>query len=232
VPQKYVNRISPAVTSQDRRKMAAMVLAMDDAVGVVLQALRETGLEENTLVFFLNDNGGVFIRKDKPAVSYNTPFKGGKYVLNEGGIRVPFVLQWKARLPAGSTYDQPVSSLDILPTAVAAAGGAVDPAWQIDGMDLLPFIEGRDNSVPHPLLCWRVNDRTAVRKGGWKLHQNNAGQPMELFNLAEDAGEQNDLAAQYPDKVAELQAEWKRWNARMAPPRQWAKDAKGKSKEE
>jgi arylsulfatase A-like enzyme len=230
VPQKYIDRISPAVANPDRRKMAAMVLAMDDAVGMILQALRETGLEENTLVFFLNDNGGN-TRLVSTGVVFNTPFKGGKATLWEGGIRTPFVLQWKARFPAGRTYDRPVSSMDILPTAVSAAGGTVKPEWNLDGVNLLPFLEGQAMGEPHSTLYWRLQNKSAIRKGDWKVLEPGSNRP-ELYNLADDSAEKNPLTKEHPEKVAELVADWKQWNARMAEPRQSMKDAKAKSKEE
>jgi arylsulfatase A-like enzyme len=230
VPQKYIDRISPEVTNPDRRKMVAMVLAMDDAVGVVMQALRETGLEENTLVFFLNDNGGS-MQYVPNGVVFNTPFSGGKSTMREGGFRTPFVLQWKARFPVGRTYDRPVSSMDILPTAVSAAGGTVKPEWNLDGVNLLPFLQGQVAGDPHELFCWRMQKANAIRKGDWKALYLESDRP-QLFNLAEDAAEQNNLAGKHPEKVAELVADWKQWNARMAAPRQWTKPVKVKSKEE
>lgn len=223
VPQKYIDRISSSPADTNRLKMAAMVLALDDAVGVVMEALKQAGLVDNTLVFFLNDNGGVIRAAQKPFVSYNTPFKGGKYTLLEGGIRVPFILQWKAKIPGGRIYDYPVITLDILPTIITAAGGTVYPDWNLDGVNLLPYIEGQVSGEPHPVLYWRLNDRIAIRKGDWKLYRAKATSEIELYNLAEDVSEKNNLVRQYPDKVLELEANWNQWNVHMMPPRQLQK---------
>ena len=233
VPQKYIDRITCACSSPDRRKMAAMVLALDDAVGVVLQALKKAGLEENTLIFFLSDNGGVMrFAQGREGISFNTPFTGGKYTVREGGIRTPLVLQWKARFPKARTYDRPVISLDLLPTVISAAAGTINPDWQLDGVNLLPFLDGKVAGDPHAALYWRVKGRIAIRLGDWKLSRASTSSSKELYNLASDIAEGTNLAIRRPDKVAELEAAWKQWNAQMSPPQQPAKTAKGKAGED
>jgi arylsulfatase A-like enzyme len=116
-----------------------MVSAVDDAVGTVMGRIRREGLEQDTLVFFLSDNGGPTSNG-----SDNGPLRGHKATTWEGGIRVPFLVQWKGHLPAGKVYNRPVAQIDILPTALAAAGTSVDPGWKLDGMNLLPFLGGAD----------------------------------------------------------------------------------------
>jgi len=223
-PQKYLDRITTPGLDPERRTMAAMVLALDDGVGEVMAALRQNGIEENTMVIFLNDNGGVFLLDgNRPGVSFNAPLNGGKYTLKEGGIRVPFLMQWKARFPQAGSFEPPVSALDVVPTVVAACGGVVREEWSLDGVNLLPYLEGKTKGAPHEELFWRVNDRIAMRKGDWKLHRPNEGHPWELFNLKEDIGEARNLAKTHPEKLAELHEEWQRWNARMAPPQVPAK---------
>jgi arylsulfatase A-like enzyme len=240
-PQKYLDRVG-GITAPARRTMAAMVLGLDDAVGVVMRALRETGLDENTLVFFLSDNGGV-LQFVQQGTSNNAPFSGGKGTLREGGIRTPFVVRWKAHFPAGGEYSQPVSSLDIVPTAVAACRSShpaprdeANPAdlsrsdsSALDGVNLLPFLEGRTADDPHTALYWRVGERGVIRKGDWKLLHSSSSGARELYRLADDLGERNNLARQYPEKVAELAADWRRWNATMSAP-QSIEPTKGKGK--
>jgi arylsulfatase A-like enzyme len=210
VPEKYLARFA-SIQDDKRRKMAAMLSAMDDAVAGVLQAVRDKGLENNTLIFFISDNGGPTPSNG----SRNTPLTGYKGQVLEGGIRVPYIIQWKGRLPAGEVYRKPVISLDILPTAVAAVGGAAPR--DVDGVNLLPYLTGRKDAVPHDVLFWRFGPQAAVRKGDYKLVMQRDQQP-QLFNLAEDIGEQHDLAAGKPDLLKELKTVWDRWDSTLAKP--------------
>jgi arylsulfatase A-like enzyme len=193
-----------------------MLSAMDDAVGRVLAAVRKHGEEENTLVFFIADNGG----PTRSTTSQNGPLRGFKMTTYEGGPRVPFLVQWKGRIPAGKTYDLPVMNLDVVPTVMAAAGRPVAPADRIDGVDLVPFLTGATSGRPHEALFWRFMDQWAVRSGDWKLvvSQGGSGRP-ELYDLANDIGEQKDLAASHPDRVAELLKLYDGWNAEQSPQR-------------
>ncbi|MBI4325471.1 MAG: sulfatase [Chloroflexi bacterium] len=209
---KYLDRFQE-IKEEKRRTFAAMLSAMDDGIGQVLGKLRSARLEHNTLVFFVSDNGG----PTPNTSSRNDPLRGYKGQVLEGGIRVPFLMQWKGRLPEGKTYDQPVIALDIPPTALAAAGLPQPPNAKFDGVDLLPFVTGQNNRPPHEFLFWRFGPQSAVRGGDWKLVQQGIAPPM-LFNLASDIGEQNDLAAQKPDKVKELETALKNWNSQLAEP--------------
>jgi arylsulfatase A-like enzyme len=212
-----------------------MTAALDDAVGVVLNKLKSAGLEQNTLVFFLSDNGGP-IGKFAANGSRNTPLRGSKGDTWEGGIRVPFLVRWKGRLKGDRVFEQPVIALDIPATALAAAGVAVKPEWKLDGVNLLPFLAGRKEGPPHEALFWRFGTQMAIRQGDWKLvrpdmaikgeYADIAKEPM-LFNLAEDIGEKNDLSAKHPDKVRDLRAAWQRWNSELAAPR-WPATVGGK----
>ena len=149
-------KLFPSIADKTRHTYAAMTLAMDEAVGKVLDKLRAARLEEKTLIFFLSDNGGPTMRGTTINGSRNTPLRGSKRTTHyEGGIRVPFVVAWKSRLPSGQTYDKPVIQLDILPTALAAAGVAVQPEWKLDGVDLLPYLAGKNEETPHDVLYWR-----------------------------------------------------------------------------
>jgi arylsulfatase A-like enzyme len=231
--QKYLDRF-PQITNESRKLYAAMMSAMDDAVGRVLAAVRSAGQEENTLIFFLSDNGGP-MTKMGPNGSSNLPLRGQKGDTWEGGIHVPFFVQWKGHLPAGKVYEQPVISLDILPTAIAAAGSQPGTDWQLDGVNLLPYLEGKNTAAPHDYLCWRFGPQWAIRQGNWKLvvgfdeaANGNTPPPQpnlykvvavpQLYNLATDLSETKDLAAAQPDKVAALKAIWDKWNTQNKDP--------------
>src|SRR4051794_15358250 len=124
-PQKYLDRFT-SIADEKRRTFAAMMAGMDIAIGQVLAKIREMGQEDNTIYFFIGDNGG----PTASTTSYNGGLRGFKMTTFEGGPRVPFIAQWKGKLPAGKVYDNPVMNLDVMPTAVVAAGGKVDPAWK------------------------------------------------------------------------------------------------------
>src|SRR5262249_60811580 len=133
------------------------------AVGKVLAKVKEMGQEENTLIFFFSDNGGPTM----PTTSKNDPLRGRKATTLEGGIRVPFCAQWKGKIQAGSTYEHPIQNLDILPTAIVAAGGKIDPEWKLDGVDLMPYLTGKVKDPPHAALYWRVWQPRAGPDGGF-----------------------------------------------------------------
>ena len=158
---KYMQRFSH-IKDIHRRIFAAMLANLDDSVGEVMKKLREEGLEENTLVFFLSDNGG----PTKELTSSNLPLRDGKGSLYEGGIRVPFLMQWKATLPAGVVYEKPVISLDIFATAAAVAR---HPADNINGVNLIPWLTGKKEGDPHEYLVWSWRNKAAIRFGNWKL---------------------------------------------------------------
>jgi len=196
-----------------RQKLVAMTISLDRAVGRVLDTLREHDLERDTLVVFVNDNGGATNN-----ASINAPLRGTKGTPYEGGLRVPFLMSWPGRLPEGVDYDLPVSTLDVLPTALAAAGRSTPAPRPLDGVDLLPFLTGSVEGRPHDLLLWRLKGDRAVRDGDWKLVLRGDGDPM-LFDLAADPAESRDLADEQPQRVAELLAELTAWEAELAEPR-------------
>lgn len=210
-----------AIPDKTRRTYAAMMLAMDDAVGVVRARLAATGQEQNTLVAFISDNGGPTMNGVTVNGSNNQPLRGSKRTTLEGGIRVPFLLAWPGRLKP-AVYEQPVIQLDLTATALAAAGVAAPT--QADGVDLMPYLEGQKTTAPHEALYWRFGEQNAIRLGDYKLVtydsnvESNAGQrgaPVtgpRLYNLREDIGETKDLAGAMPEKVKELQARWETWN--------------------
>jgi arylsulfatase A-like enzyme len=209
-PPRYADAF-PEIPDPKRRRFAGVLKAMDDNVGRILDALRETGLEEDTLVVFLGDNGG----PTPGNTSRNDPFTGYKDQIFEGGIRVPFLARWKGTLPAGTVESRPVSSLDLLPTAVALAGGT--PGENVEGVDLMPYLTGKKRGAIHESLCWRHDKDAAIRMGDWKLAARE-GKGKRLYHLAEDPSEKTDLAAKYPDRVRDMSTAWDIWNKKNIPP--------------
>jgi len=145
--------------------------------------------------------------------------RGRKWLVYEGGIRVPFLARWTGHIPAGTVSHEPVIQLDVMPTALAAAGRAVDPAWGLDGVDLLPLLTGRAETLAPRDLFWRFGVQHAVRRGDYKLVKAGLNEPTMLVNLKTDPGERTDLSKAEPEKAAELQAAFDRWDAAMVPPR-------------
>jgi arylsulfatase A-like enzyme len=211
---KYLDRFKN-IQDEKRRTFAAMMSGMDDAVGRILAKIREMGQEEDTLIIFFSDNGGPTAQTS----SNNFPLRGFKATTLEGGVRVPFCLQWKGTVPAGKTYDNPIIQLDLLPTCLAAAGGKTDPAWKLDGVNLLPYLNGQMTERPHEALYWRFGEQWAIRKGDWKLVVSKIDGPEpRLFHLAEDIGEAKNLLEQNPAKAKELKSLYDAWNAEQAKP--------------
>ncbi|MCX2831027.1 sulfatase [Microbulbifer thermotolerans] len=184
--------------SGKRRELAAMTLAMDRGIGRVMDQLEQLRLTENTIVVFSNDNGGP---SDKNG-SRNYPLAGTKSNHLEGGLRVPFLMRWPEKLAGGVDYDFPVSTLDLLPTFYEAAGGE-KYASVLDGVNLIPYLTGEKRGRPHQTLFWKKETRAVIRDGDWKLIRY-PDRPAELYNLAEDIGEQNDLAAVHPQRVRSM----------------------------
>lgn len=230
---KTINSHYPGVGTVEypRRIYAAMVSALDDAIGRVLQSLRDNGIEEDTLIYFLSDNGGPVF----DTAASNEPFRGIKGDLLEGGIRVPFAAQWKGTIPAGQTVKTPVTSLDLLPTSLAAAGVKRSPA-DLEGANLLPLLT-ENKPLPERTLYWRFpfppwQHRTwwAVRNGDWKLIHEASKSPgggfdggegrMGLYNLSRDPHEDHDRTEQFPEIRLILQKKFDGWNQTL-PPEHW-----------
>lgn len=203
-----------------RRKYVSMVYSMDQNIGRILSELRKNSIEDNTLIFFLSDNGGPFNIK-----ATNGELRGQKGELYDGGIHVPFVVQWKGTLPAGQTIDHPVISLDILPTAVEAAGAKVSKHWKLDGASLLPLLSGKTDKAPHDALCWRFLFQHGFRTSEWKLvkvKEKNGGKvrDWQLFRISDDRSEKNNVIDQFPEVAKELQKRYHSWTAELPEP-QW-----------
>lgn len=206
--------------NKERLGALGVMAQQDEAVGRVLTTLRELKQLDDTLVFFISDNGGT--RRGQGEAkhltgSLNTPFSGDKGTSLEGGIRVPFIVSWPARLPKGTTYDRPVSTLDMLPTALAAAQTSTLDGVQLDGVNLLPFLDGRQRSDPHEALFWRWRAEQAIRVGDWKLVRGREQKAWRLIDLVSDVKEANDLTAKHPEKAKELLTRFEAWNSTLPP---------------
>ena len=209
--KKYLDRF-PNVTPHAQKTYNAMVSALDDAVGAIVMALKETQTESNTLVIFLNDNGGPIYTR----IQSNEPLRLGKLFLFEGGIRVPMIMSWPGVLEDDSVYQKPVSSMDIYPTLCAAAGIKLPSELQLDGVDLLPHLNGEKKAAPHKSLFWSNGPNKAVRIEQWKMIQ--AHDHVWLFDLENDIAESKNLAKAKPEILKQLQAELNQWQAQMKPP--------------
>ncbi len=213
--EKYLDRVA-TIQEKNRRVYAAMTVAMDDGVGRILDALEKTGLETGTLVIFLSDNGGVW-RPGATNYADNGPLQAGKLFMHEGGSRIPFMMRWPGVIPAGTVYSRPVSSMDILPTALAVAGGTQPEDRPMDGVNLLPYVRGEREGDPHQFLAWRLGRNHALRKGDWKILRYGPN-PTRLFNLAQDIGENRNLAGENPEKLKELEDLYAAWESQTIAP--------------
>ncbi len=200
------------ITSESRQKnaeYAAMIQSVDESVGRVLTALREHNLEDDTVVIFMSDNGGLAGIGNWLNITSNYPLRSGKGTAYEGGIREPMIVKWPGRIKAGSVCDVPVTSVDFYPTMLEMAGVAGDPGHNPDGTSLMPLLEN-SGQFDREAIFWHyphyhiTTPFGAVRKGDWKLIEYYEDGRLELYNLKDDIGEENDLAAAMPDKSEEL----------------------------
>ena len=210
-PAKYTQRFEK-IADEKRRTFAAMLSALDDAVGNVVAKLDELKLRDDTVIVFFSDNGG----PTPSTTSGNGSLRGTKAQVFEGGIRVPFCIAWPGHVPAGKSFDHPVSTLDITPTLLAAA--RIKTSDELDGKDLVPFLREENKERPHEALFWRFGEQWAVRVGDWKLLKLRAGEPM-LFDLAHDPSEAHDLLGEQPHKRKELEERYGSWTKLLIAPR-------------
>ena len=231
IVEKHQSRLPAAVKNPARRGYLSLLLGLDDAIGRLMAELKAK--HPNTLVFFFSDNGG---SGKKPFFAtntgINTPLRGDKGQTLEGGIRVPFFVSWTGQLPAGKVYDQPVSALDVLPTALAVASignrSSADSTASriydgIEGVNLLPHLKGEKADAPHESLAWRFGPQKAIRRGKWKLvdfrdFEAKTQSGWQLFDLDADISESKNLATEHPELVAELSKAWDTWNAKNIAP--------------
>jgi uncharacterized sulfatase len=220
-PEPYISQV-PEDLPKERRSALALIAAIDDGVGRIREQLRAMGQEENTLIFFLGDNGAPLAPEDPKTRnpwdgSINLPMRGQKGMLIEGGIRVPFVAAWPGKIPGGQVFEPPVISLDIAATGLAAAGLPVPP--ELDGVNLLPHLAGKNNAAPHEVLFWRREDQAAIQEYPYKLLVL-GGHPPLLFDVTSPEGEeaQRNLIAEKPEVATRLKARLDTWLGTLQPP--------------
>ncbi|MBN8218624.1 MAG: sulfatase-like hydrolase/transferase [Spirochaetes bacterium] len=213
-PRAYVERFA-GEADPNRRVYLAMIAALDDAVGSILATIKEAGLDEDTLILFASDNGGAAYT----GATDNAPLKGGKFTLFEGGVNVPYLLRWKGKLPPGR-FEAPVLLPDFFATALAAAGIPLPTDRTYDGVDLLPHLTGRIAAPPHRAIYWRSLHNRAIRMDGWKLFIDGSGGKKLAYDLTTDASERASRAAEHPEVVRRLEAEFDAWEKGLMPP-QW-----------
>lgn len=217
-PEKLIKKYEH-IKDPQRRIYAAMIDSMDQGIGKVIKALKKTKQLDNTLIFFLSDNGGVYPEAWWPTLTWasNLPFRRGKVALTEGGIHVPFIAHWPEGIPKGTQFDGLVSALDIAATSVALAG-ADQSDGKLEGKNLIPFVTGEKQGSPHKALFWRLEEADhiwAVRTEGAKyMRQALPNVNLSFFDMLNDPYEANNLVGKHPEKQAELAKLWNEWNAK------------------
>lgn len=215
VTRKYYDRF-PHIKTEHHRIYAAMVSALDDAVGQVLNAVDRSGERDNTIIYFISDNGCAAYYEGMCACE---PLRGGKLTHYEGGVRIPYLMRWPAQVKSPQVYRQVVSTLDIFPTVVAAAGGQLPSDRVYDGVNITPYLLGAKQGSPHAALMWRRKPLVSIRQGDWKMWKELNGKYTLLFNLKEDLNETTNLASKHPEKVKELDAALAQWSKDLQDPR-------------
>ncbi len=214
----------PATIPQRRRNNLGLLVGLDRAVGVILDALDQHGLADRTLLVFTNDNGGQTLTGAK-----NGPLRGHKGQVWEGGIRVPMAVRWPGRVKPGLVIDDAVMLFDLLPTFVVAGGGQVSEEWKLDGVDLGPRLRSEQTALAPRPLFWRTQGSkgpVAMREGTWKLawERGTEGAQPQLFDLGKDIGEKTDVAADHTEQMEKMLAALKTWEAQLIEPRWGGKD--------
>ena len=212
-PKSYYDRFAH-VKDKNKRVYYAMIAALDDAVGEILNQVKESGIEENTLVFFASDNGGATYTE----ATDNGDLKGGKITNFEGGLNVPFIMKWKGTINPGYQYHHPVSLMDIFTTAVSSCTIPLPENISLDGVNLIPFLSGEVTQPPHEYLFWRTEFNKTVRYGKWKLIVNTRDDFLMLYDLEADKQEKFDLKAEHPEIVEYLLARLSKWESELKPP--------------
>lgn len=211
--KEYLDR-NQHIPEGKRRTYAAMITAVDDGVGRVLATLDELGLDDNTLVFFLSDNGG----PEKKNASDNGELRGGKGEYFEGGIHVPFAMRWPGKVPAGLEYSNPISSLDILATFADLTNAPIAEDKPLDGVNLMPFVTGINNGLPHDVLFWRNFDKgiVAARRGNDKTILFKKQDQKHLYDLEKDLAETTNLFKSNPEKTSAQLKDMSSWESELA----------------
>lgn len=204
--EEYVN-----VKNKPKAVYNAIIRSMDNAIGAIMERLKDLGLDENTVVIFLSDNGPATYTK----VASADPLKGGKLTEFEGGLKVPIIFRWKNHLPENSVYEKPISALDIFSTVAAAVNAEIPNDRVIDGVNLIPYFLGELKSLPHDVLYWRADHIHAIQKENYKLIFSSRDKWIEMYNLESDPNEKNNLYLLMPEKIKELQEELQKWEMQL-----------------
>lgn len=213
--QKYLDRFQH-IDDRLRRVYAAMVSAVDDGVGRVLDTLDNLELDKKTLVFFLSDNGGAANNGSR-----NTPLRANKGTVYEGGMRVPFAFRWTGKVPAGIDFHHPISSMDMLGTMAGLTGVEITRDRPLDGVNLIPFLTGEKSGPPHEVLFWQMfdKDHAVIRSGNDKYIDLNKEDKTELYDLSNDKEEKNDLVDRQAENAKKLQSQLDAWTKQLEPAR-------------
>jgi arylsulfatase A-like enzyme len=204
-PEQYMARYRGKVASESLARYGGAVTCMDEAIGEILQHLRQTGAADKTLVLFFSDNGG-------SGNGGNAPLRGQKSTMWEGGLRVPLIAWWPGRLPAGKVSDEFLTSLELMPTLAGVAGAVLPPDTTWDGFDMLPVLRGERPS-PRTEMFWQRRSDRAARVGPWKWVESEKG--SGLFDLRNDIGEEHDLSAAKPEVMRHVKSRFAAWRAEM-----------------
>jgi arylsulfatase A-like enzyme len=213
VPIGYYNRFAN-IEDENTRVYHGMIAALDDAIGSILDQLETDGLLENTLILFASDNGGA----SYTGATENGSLNAGKMTQFEGGVNVPCMISWKGKVPVGTLYDEPVSLMDLFATALSSSGIKGPSDRVIDGVDLLPYVNGKEDGSPHKVLFWRTDFNKSVRYENWKFIWNTRDNQVFLFDLDSDKAEKINLAGQHPDLVQKLINEMNLWEQELKEP--------------
>jgi arylsulfatase A-like enzyme len=204
-PEKYVALYRGKVEDEKLARYCGAVTCMDEAIGAVMQAVETVGLTQDTMFIFLSDNGG-------SGNGGNAPLKGSKSTMWEGGLRVPFLLRWPGKVPAGKVTDEFLTSLELLPTLLAATGAKAPDGVKLDGYDMLPVLRGEMKS-PRREMFWQRRSDKAARFENWKWVE--SGKGGGLFDLSTDLGEKHDLSAEKPEVAKKMLERFNAWQAEM-----------------
>jgi arylsulfatase A-like enzyme len=205
VPKSYFDKIQQ-VNDSVKRVYYGMIEALDDAVGNIVEKLKELHLDDNTMILFISDNGGATYTR----ATDNAPLRGGKCTHFEGGLMVPFFIKYPSAIKSSQVFKNPVSSLDIFATVAGVANAPLPTDRLYDGVNLVPFLMKGDG-YPHSVFYWRSGYSKAICKENWKLYINEKSKKKFLFNLEADIAEKNDLSARMPQKVDELMHDLDTW---------------------
>jgi arylsulfatase A len=215
VPSRYLEGYGwPADDQEEKHLYSALVTAMDEAVGRVLDTIDQQGLTERTLVMFLSDMGAILRPHHGLGVASNAPYRDGAPSVYEGGVRVPAIFRWPGKLPVGTVLEEVLCQLDILPLCLAVAGQPWPPERVLDGIDPLPVLRG-EQAAPPRALVYNYREAFGLREGAWKIVRTRDNQPWELYQLDRDPTESQDVANQYPARVRQLDASFQRWRSEV-----------------